>query len=130
MKPLLIALGSMLLASSCYTVRHEYQGKHEITPGTRLSQPSTTVGRVHAERRAKYLLWGLIDLNSASAPMLLDDEAMRTHGQFDGITRVSIHEEMDVLDVIVTGLTLGIFSMISVETEGEVHRYAATGGGQ
>ena len=129
MKNLILMAASLLLTTSCFTVVHEYKGSREITPGTRLTRPSTKLGNVSRDKKACFLFWGLVDLNNASGPELLEDAAEKNQGQgFDGLTRVRIHEEQTAVDVIVEVLTLGIFSMLTVETEAEVHRYE--GGGE
>jgi len=131
MKTLPWALAGALFLSSCYTVQHDYTGPREVTPGTKLSQESEALGSVRSKRKASFLFWGLVDLKPGSAPVALEDEAKRTYGEaFDGVTRVRIHEEMDVVDVIVTGLTLGIYSMITVDSEGQVEKFASNGGPQ
>lgn len=127
MKNLMLA-ATMLLSTACYTVVHDYRGTREVTPGTQLSQPSTKLGNVNDSKKACFLFWGLLDLNSASGPELVEEQAIANHGQdFDGLTHVRIHEEQGAVDVIVEILTLGIFSMLTVESEAQVHRFEGGG---
>ena len=127
MKNLMLA-ATLLLTTSCYTVVHDYRGVREVTPGTTLTQPSTKLGDVQESKKACFLFWGLVDLNSASGPQLVEEAAVANHGQdFDGLTHVRIHEEQGPVDVIVEILTLGIFSMLTVESEAQVHRFEGGG---
>ena len=76
----------------------------------------------------------LVDLDATVAEVnaALEAQGTSSHGEaFDGITGVSIHEDQEAVDVIVTFLTLGIFSMITVESEGEVRKFTdSSGAGQ
>jgi len=124
----LLLIAVLLVSSSCFTVVHEYRGAREITPGTKLSQASTKLGRVSNSKKACFLFWGLVDLNSASGAELAEEAAVANQGQaFDGLTHLSIHEEQTWVDVVVEVLTLGIFSMLTVEVEADVHRFEGGG---
>ena len=118
------------LLPGCYTVQHDYAGPLEITPGTHLSQESTSLGMVRSKKKATFLFWGIVDLSTASAPDSLEAAAKSQYGaDIDGVVRVKIHEEENALDVVVGVLTLGIYSMITVESEGEAHRFTVGAGG-
>ena len=115
----------MLMASSCFTVVHEYQGAREVTPGTVLSKPTTNVGKVAGTRKATFLFWGLVDLQNASGPDLAESLAVSSFGEdFDGLTHVRVNEEQTTVDVILEIITLGIFSRLTIETEAEVRTFA------
>ena len=119
-----LTAGALLLLTSCYTIVHDYTGAREITPGTTLSQPSESLGRVTANKKAYFLFWGLLETNEGSGAQLVEDAAIADYGEdFDGVSHVRIHEEQDALGVIVELLTLGIFSMYTVESEGDVRRF-------
>ncbi len=120
---------ALLVLPSCFGISHDYVGPREITPGTKLSQPSEKLGDIKGDKKATFLFWGLIPLSSSSGAQLADDLAVSQHADVDGVTRVRIHEEASAVDVIVGTLTLGIFWMMTVETEGEAHAFT-TGGTQ
>ena len=131
MKSLAAALACASLLSSCYTIQHDYAGTREVTPGTVLSQPSESLGAVQSKDAASFLFWGLLDLKDGSAPAALEQASREQYGKdFDGITRVSIHEEMEAIDVVLTAVTLGIYTRITVTAEGQAERFAAKGGAQ
>ena len=74
-------------------------------------------------KKAMYLLFGLIPLNDASGPEYADRLARTSVGDdYYGITELQIAEEANAIDVIVSVLTLGLFSMMTVQVEGQVHR--------
>ena len=114
----------LCLFTGCYTVDHHYRGVKEITPGTKLSQPSVSIGNVQGSKKRFYLLAGIIPLNDASGAELVDDLATQNYAGHDGVTRVKIAEKMDVVDCIVNALIGGIFGMMTVEVSGEVHQYS------
>ena len=125
MQRLIPVAALLLLATSCFTVVHEYQGPREVTPGTVLSKPTTNIGTVAGKRKATFLFWGLVDLQKASGPDLAESLAVTTFGDdFDGLSHVRVNEEQDTVDVILEIITLGIFSRLTIETEAEVHQYA------
>lgn len=123
-----LALPLFLLSTlpACWTVTHEYHGQREITPGTSLSQPSTKLGEVDDWKKATFLFWGLLPLNSdtASGPDVVERAAVQGYGhEFDGITRVKIEEEQSAIDVVVQILTVGLFSMVTVEVDADVEQF-------
>ncbi len=120
---------ALLVLPSCFGISHDYVGPREITPGTVLSQPSEKIGDIEAKKSATFLFWGLIPLNNGSGPQLADETAVMQYPDVDGVTNVRIHEEASAVDVVVGVLTLGIFWMMTVETEGEAHAFT-TGGTQ
>ena len=120
----LLFLGAtLLLLPACFGISHDYTGPREVTPGTKLSQPSEKLGDIHGERKATFLLWGLIPLNSPSGAQYADELAVARYADVDGVTRVRIHEEASAVDIIVSTLTLGIFWMMTVEVDGEAHKF-------
>jgi len=128
MKILTLIAATLLFTTSCFTVVHDYDGPREITPGTQLTRSSTKLGNVSASRKATFLFWGLLDLKTVSGAELLDEAALTSHGKdFDGLTHVRIHEEQEAIDVIVEILTLGIFSMLSVDAEAQAHSFEGGG---
>jgi hypothetical protein len=115
---LLVTLGG------CRVIHHDYRGDREISPGTQLSRNGKVVGKVEGSKKALFLLFGLIPLNSGSGPELAEDLAEASHGaNFDGITRLRIDERENVVDVIVNSLVGILFSMMTVEVEGEVQQF-------
>ncbi|MEM1450671.1 MAG: hypothetical protein AAF957_20620 [Planctomycetota bacterium] len=124
MKHPILAAGLLLLSTSCYTMVHDYGGSREITPGTTLSRPSENVGTINTSKNAYFLFWGLLPTNDASGATQAETAAIADYGEnFDGISHVRIHEEQGALGVIVEIITLGIFSMYTVESEGQVRRF-------
>ena len=124
----ILVLGTAVLSlPSCFVISHDYGGPREITPGTKLTRPSEKIGDVKGSKKATFLLFGLIPLNSGSGAELADMLAMRQHADVDGVTRVRIHEEASAVDVIVSTLTFGLFAMHTTEVEGEVHVFTAGG---
>lgn len=119
-----LAAAALLALGSCYSITHDYSGAREVTPGTTLSQGSAPIGRVEAQRRAHFLFWGLVPLNSPSGPEAAEALALEQYGEdFDGLARVTIREEYRALDYVVAFFTLGIFSMVSIDTKAEVRRF-------
>ncbi len=129
MRFLAAPLGALLFLPSCFVIEHDYDGPREVTPGTMLTRPSDRIGNVRGSEKATFLLWGLIPLDAASGAQLADTLAVSQFREVDGVTRVRIHEEADAVDVLVSVLTLGIFSMRTIEVEGEAHGFT-TGGTQ
>jgi hypothetical protein len=120
----ILAAGLLLLTTSCYTIVHDYGGRRAVTPGEQLPEASESLGSVSGSKRACFLFWGLFPTNDVSGAGIVESAAAANRGDdFDAISRVRIREEQDALDVIVEFVTLGIFTMITVEAEGEVHRY-------
>lgn len=114
-------LGALLLLPSCYVITHDYDGGREITPGTVLTGPSELLGPIEGSTRATYLLWGLAELSEPSGAELAEELAVERYGaDIRGVTELAIHEEMGVLDTLVSMLTLGIFTMQTIEVEGKV----------
>ena len=122
------ALAFVFLLPSCFVMTHDYDGNRELTPGTTLSRPSEELGYVDGSKKATFLLFGLIPLNDGSGAQLAEDLALEKYENFDGITRIKIHEEAGPLDVIVNALVGIIFSMQSVEVRGDVQRFPGMGG--
>ncbi|MEM9382204.1 MAG: hypothetical protein AAGB93_19775 [Planctomycetota bacterium] len=124
MKHPILAAGLLLLSTSCYTMVHDYGGSREITPGTTLSRPSESIGNVNTSKNAYFLFWGLLATNDGSGVAQAEVAAVADYGEdFDGISHVRIHEEQTALGVVVEIITLGIFSMYKVESEGQVRRF-------
>ena len=127
-----MACTMIALLSSCMTIKHDYDGPKQITLGTKLMKPSKSVGNIEGGKKAFFLFFGLFRLNDPSGPRIAEDVATRQFGKtgYDGVTRMRIDEEMDVLDVIVSTITLNLFSMSSVQVEGQVHKFTTSGGSQ
>ena len=124
MKKLLCLFFALAMLSGCHTLHHKYSGNKQLTPGTKLTQNSARIGTVQGSKKAFYLFFGLIPLNSPSGPSMVDSMARKKFGdKFDGITHIKIREEMGVLSSIVNVFVGFIFSMMDVEVEGQVHRF-------
>jgi hypothetical protein len=112
--------------AGCHTITHEYSGDKQLTPGTKLTKSSQKIGDVKGERKAMFVLLGLIPINSSSGAELVDELAKQKYSnKYDGITKIRISEKFGVLDVILNTLIGAIFSMATVEVEGEVHQFQA-----
>lgn len=125
-KFLLMQVSAVLLCTcSCHVLHHSYDGDKQITIGTRLTRPHQEVGRIAGGKKAFFLLFGLIPLNSASGPEMADRLAREKYGSsYDGIIRLQIVEEMNTADSVVNILAGIIFSMMTVHVAGEVHQFA------
>ncbi len=122
-----LLVGICLLCSSCQVITHDYSGSKQITPGTQLTQPSGRVGHIAGSQKAMFLLFGLIPINDNSGATLADDLARNAFADnFDGKPNLQISEEATVLDVIVNAFVGFIFSMMTVEVEGDVHTFSAS----
>ena len=121
-------LCSAFALSGCHVMHHKYEGSRVITPGTTLPQASTKIGEVDGRKKSFYLIFGLIPINGNSGPDYADKLAVDDYGSdYDGITHFEMSEEMDAIDVIVNIFVGIIFSMMTVEVEGDVHQYGGGG---
>ena len=115
-----------LFLAGCHVIHHRYDGNSLITPGTVLPRESQPIGRIAGSRKAFFLFFGLIPLSSSSAsgPNIAEYEANQNMKDWNGITHLQIQEEFGPLDLLVNFLTLNLFTMMSVDVRGEVHRYS------
>ncbi|MEO0480352.1 MAG: hypothetical protein AAF196_12800 [Planctomycetota bacterium] len=116
-----------LALSACFAIRNDYHGDRLMTPGTTLGVPSEVVGPVDAGEYKWSCLFGFVDLESSSGVELLECEADRRGLEFDGMTEIRIRDEMDLLTVVVTGLTLGLFTPWWVEGDATAQRFVEVG---
>ena len=114
----------MAALSSCHVVHHGYSGERQITPGTVLLSPSSPIGHIEGSKKAFFFFFGLLRLNGGSGAEYADrlGERYMAGEDFAGITHLDIRERYSALDVIVRIFTLGLFSMRTVDVEGEIHR--------
>lgn len=117
---------ALTFGSSCYVIRHEYDGGKQITPGTLLSRPSEFVDKIEGTKWVPYCLFGWICLADSSGPRFAEELANARVGytNYDGITRTHIEDYENALGVVLRILTLGLFGIYSVSVTGDVERLA------
>ena len=121
---LLIALAT---TTGCCSVIHDYSGKRQITPGTRLLGPSSKLGPVEAEGTSVFLLWGILPVWRSSGPEVADQAAARRYGEaYDGIVKLEIDSDTRFQDFLASLCTLGFIQTRTFKVRGEVRHL--TGG--
>ena len=123
----IVVIGVLMTASGCHVLHHKHDGDALITPGTKLPRPSESIGQIEGRNKSFFLLFGLFPMNNNSGPQYAVELAREQFGdEFDGITNLRMSEQMDAVDVIVNTLFGIVFSMMTTEVEGDVHKYTGS----
>lgn len=110
------------LCPACTSIVHDYDGPREMTPGTRLTVPSTKIAEIRGEKKAFYLFFGLIPLNNGSGPQLADDVVVEYLGEEAvGVSQLEIYEGFTTWDVIRNLLVGPLIATRTVSIQGQGH---------
>lgn len=114
-RALLAALLLILVSTSgCYTVQYAIPSEHP---------PSSydVVNSFEVEKRASWLIFGLVPLNEAEVEEIVAREVRRAEG--DAATNIVVTAEYDAVDVIVAAIVGGLFNTRSYTVTGDVVRF-------
>lgn len=87
------------------------------------AEPPEVVGRFEEKTRSSWLLWGAVELDQVNPEGILLRELARFDG--DAIRGLRVVTRRDFLDVLLTGLTLGLYTQRTMKLEGTVVRGAS-----
>ena len=109
----------VLALSGCQVIRHDYRGRRQLTPGTKLLTPSSRLGEVEGSRKAKFLFFGLLPVNDGSGAALAEELAVAEYGEgVTGITQIRIDEFNTAGDVLLNLVVGFLFSTRTVHVTG------------
>nr|BCX01411.1 MAG: hypothetical protein KatS3mg041_1457 [Bacteroidota bacterium] len=108
----------LFLASGCYTMQY-------VIPPERDPAEYEIVRSFQYQRKAHFLVYGLVPIGPPQAENIIRDEVRRYNGV--AATNIMIMSQLTIVDWLISTLTGGIYFPWTYEVRGDVVRFRPTG---